>query len=263
MDAQDLIDSGAVKVCGCGRTLIPKAMTQCRTCLQEGRTVEPVGKPASIVTAGGEARIPDAALGGLSTLPEQTLWLVVHGKPKTQGSMRALAAGVVAHADSKALHAWRDAITREALRATGSTWRTVACPVQLDVVFTLPMSKTLAKKHGLSTDGDVAQPVTADHKPDVDKLLRAVQDALSPREKKGERRFHLIDDDSRIVGGSQYKTYPTPYNTHPWALDRPGAVIRVTPVGVAHPTPSVGLSAGGAQPPAVASLHQAACRRGH
>lgn len=257
MDAQKLIDAGTHQLCSCGRTLIRAGADMCRDCRQHGTQEQPA--PVMMPSAGGQGSIDAAALGGLSTLPDHTLWLVVHGKPVTQGSMKAVAAGVVIHAKSKALHAWRDAITVEALRACGTDWATVTCPIQLDVVFTLPKPQRLTNRFGVT--GGPGDPVPAAAKPDVDKLLRAVQDALSPRESGGRQRFKLVEDDSRIIGGSQYKTYPAPHHTHPWALDRPGAVIRVTPVGVPHPTPSAALTVDGELPEQAVQLHQQADMR--
>lgn len=77
-------------------------------------------------------------------------------------------------------------------------------------------------------------------KPDADKLLRAIQDALSPRLRKGERaaadvgqahmsRFRLLDDDSYAVDTRAVESFPTPGEVHPWALPEPGVVIRVSP----------------------------------
>lgn len=260
MDAQALIDNGTLKLCpDCRSTLIAARATQCRDCSRRPRPPEAPAIP--MASHHGEASISGAALGGLSALPSHTLWLVIHGKPVTQGSMRAVAAGVIKHDKSAALHAWRDSITTEALRACGEDWATVSCPVQLDVVFTVPQPKRLINRFGVSGDGPV--PVPAAAKPDVDKLLRAVQDSLSPRESPGRRRFRLIEDDSRIIGGSQFKTYPAPGHTHPWALDRPGAVIRVSPVGLSAAAPSASLAPEGGLPAEAAELHQKAATRLH
>lgn len=216
------------------------------------RPVDPLG------TAGDkhEAGIRTTTMGGLSTLEGNTLWLVVHGTPVTQGSMSAVATGVVRHHNSAKLKAWRDQITTEALREYGSSFTQITCPVQLDVVFTVPRPKTLRDTKGVV--GAFVPPAT---KPDIDKLTRAVQDALSPREVKGQRRFKLLDEDSRIIGGSHYKTYPRPGHVHPWALNRPGVVIRLSPVGTSQPAPGLVLGEAGELPDKALNLAVKAQRR--
>ncbi|MDN5759236.1 MAG: RusA family crossover junction endodeoxyribonuclease, partial [Tomitella sp.] len=186
-------------------------------------------------TSMSASRVTDAALGGLKSLPEQCMWLVAKGDPVSQGSMRALAAGVIKHEKGPKLRAWRDIITREALRASGDQWVPIAGPVTVHVTLTVPAPRRISTTHVEALDAGSAPRCPPDKKPDVDKLLRAVQDALSPRDdkKKGEqvktlaRRFKLLVDDSLVIDSCASKTYPRPMHTHPWALPWPGAVIRV------------------------------------
>lgn len=206
-----------------------------------------------------DGRLDPAALGGLSSQPNNTLWLVAHGDPVTQGSMRAVAAGVALHNKSKELHAWRNTITVEALRACTTAWEQVGCPVQLDAIFTVKRPKTISNKRGVISGGGRRIPPAV--KPDVDKLLRAVQDALSPHQKRDGQRFRILDEDSRIIGGSQYKTYPRPFHTHPWALDRPGVVIRLSPIGTCDPAPTSTLACPGELPEEATTLHNRALAR--
>lgn len=198
---------------------------------------------------GATTRIDRIHLGELDRMEEQCLWIVAAGKPETQGSMR-IKNGVVAHSKGPALHAWRDTITKEALRVTQGRWEALNIPVRLDVVLTVPAPKTLPS-HGCFVADEGTPRIPPMSPPDVDKLLRGVQDALSPNDKrkKGEevkirdRRFKLLTDDSRIVDSSVRKTYPRPRHTHPWALQRPGAVIRVAPLGAdVEPLPASTLS---------------------
>lgn len=185
------------------------------------------------------------AKGGLSALPGQTLWLVVKGTPITQGSMRALAPGVMKHDKSVELKGWRDSISQALLMCCGSDWARVTAPVRLDVVFTLPVTSA-AKESSYRVFPAVSG------RNDNDKLLRAVQDALSPKLRKGEAsaarctparllsRFQLLGDDSYIVDSHPVKTYPRPWHTHNWALDVPGVLIRICPVD--SDTPPLPLS---------------------
>jgi Holliday junction resolvase RusA-like endonuclease len=202
-------------------------------------------KPARSLSMVDGPRVSDGTIavehqGGLRTHPDRTLWIVARGKPITQGSMRPVSAKIVKHEHGPELRAWRDLITRQALRAVGEGWTSVSGPVRLQVALTIPVPKTLIR--------GVVEPATAGENPrvppiqvpDVDKLLRAVQDSLSPREPKraggspssGPRRFQLLTDDSRIVDSSATKTYPSPEHTHSWALPWPGAVIRLVPLDV-------------------------------
>jgi hypothetical protein len=65
------------------------------------------------------------AKGGLSCLPDETLWLIVKGSPITQGSMRALAPGVMKHDKSGELNRWRNSISQALLMRCGSDWTRV------------------------------------------------------------------------------------------------------------------------------------------
>lgn len=152
--------------------------------------------------------------GSLADLPGGELVLVVRGKPISQGSMRAVAAGVLRHQDSTALKQWRDAITREALVACGRTWVPCDAAVEVDVTFTVP---PLA-----STPTDRPTPSTGYR--DLDKLERAVGDAMCPSD---PTRFRVYSSDMRICDWHPHRTYPRPVHTHPDALDEPGVVIRV------------------------------------
>lgn len=247
MDVDTLIKNGTHQWCPtCRAAIIPVAARMCQRCTSFGpppETVQPTPKqPSSRTfnppTPGSTTIFKTEELGELSRFEDLSLWIVAAGKPITQGSMRAVAAGVAKHSNGPALHAWRDTITKEALRVVEGKWRKLNIPVRLDVVLTLPPPKTLPAWLPLTADVGTPRvpPMTP---PDVDKLLRAVQDALSPQDnkKKGEavkgrdRRFQLLTDDSRIIDSSVRKTYARPRHTHSWALDYPGAVIRIAPVG--------------------------------
>ena len=113
----------------------------------------------------------------------------VDGIPVPQGSMRALVRGtraVVIHDNSEKLKAWRKAVgtgAMLALRKDGGLL--AACPISLYLVFHLPKPKTVKRD----------KPFV---KPDLDKLCRAVCDALEGV---------LYDNDSQIVHLGATKRY--------------------------------------------------------
>ena len=138
------------------------------------------------------------------TEAEQTITFTVPGTPKPQGSMKCFGS-VIIHNDSPALKNWRELVGFYAIQAgRRSGWKLpVDQPIALSARFVLPKPKK--PRWWLPAV-----------KPDLDKLLRAVGDALSP--KKGMK---FLAEDSRIVAFRNVeKVYAdTPKET--------GAVIRV------------------------------------
>lgn len=278
MNVQDLIDTGTHKLCpSCERALIVASKPCCQQCSLQPENFRPLASKPSATTAkppkvpSGTTYIKQEALAELSRFKDLTLWIVAAGKPVTQGSMKAVAAGVMKHSKSKELHEWRNTLTKEALRLTEGKWQALNIPVRLDVVLTVPKPKSVPRWSPLVSDEGTPRipPMTP---PDVDKLLRAVQDALSPRDDKKkyeevktrDRRFKLLTDDSRIIDSSARKTYPSPQHTHPWALPFPGAVIRISPLGQDVPAlPTSTLDMPGELPPQAAEMmHQLRSRCG-
>lgn len=275
MDVDTLIKAGSHRWCpACKNAIILAGKTCCSTCTNRpANTVitTPVapttrtqakGKQFHPPAPGSPTRINPSALGELTRFDDCALWIVAAGKPETQGSMKAVG-GVVKHSNGKKLHEWRNTITKEALRTVAGQWESLNIPVRLDVVLTVPAPRTLPAWHPMETPDGTPPRVPPMVPPDVDKLLRAVQDALSPQDnkKKGElertrdRRFKLLVDDSRIIDSSARKTYPSPRHTHDWALDFPGAVMRITPLGhPIEPLPASTLSEPGHLPDHVAEL---------
>jgi Holliday junction resolvase RusA-like endonuclease len=113
--------------------------------------------------------------------------------------------------NSHELRAWQATIheaTRDAMAAVG--WITLDCPVTVTMDFTLPAPKPIQR---LITQ-DPTQPRPQAKWPDVDKLIRAVADALSGR---------AYLDDKLISRVTASKRYPGSAG----ALDRPGVLIQV------------------------------------
>ena len=256
VDAQGLIDTGSHKLCSCGTYIIRVDQTACRACsstqTRAHRNVRAQPTPVARQRKDGphtaDATIPEYLLGGFSALEDQTLWLIVPGVPVSQGSMRAVAPGVVKREKGTELLAWRAAIHRALVAQVGTEFAAANCPIRVHVCLTMP---ALARTAGVRTSrrdtgddrGEAAteSPRTApDTRPDIDKLIRAVGDSMSPIEKWRTRAYV---DDGRIVEVLSAKSFPSPEHVHPWALPYPGAVIRVCPVHIEPSFPLVRLSA--------------------
>lgn len=144
----------------------------------------------------GVARDPDSCPpGGV------LLRFAVNGAPRPQGSKRILPVGepcpecdrsrtvLVEHADGK-LRAWRKAITAAA-RATWGGRPALDQPLVLGARFLFPRPSSHLKKRGGLRKG---KPETKQSAPDLSKLIRAVEDALTDAE--------VWTDDQRVVGYS-------------------------------------------------------------
>ena len=134
----------------------------------------------------------------------------VPGEPITEGSTRAFASGqrvVVTHDRGRELDQWRIKVAHAAeAAAQAAYWEPrYDGPVEVWAEFRLPRPKSAPKsrKH-------------AQMKPDLDKLQRAVGDALAPYKRPG-----VLRDDSRIVAWSAIKRYAD--DAHP-----AGVMVRVS-----------------------------------
>lgn len=107
--------------------------------------------------------------------------------------MKSLGPRRMVHSNAAQLRPWREAVAwhlREAMTAAGQTvpWD---CPVGLLVTFTLPRPASAPRRRW-----------APDRKPDLDKLLRAVLDALTAS--------GAVVDDARVVKASASKRYGLP-----------------------------------------------------
>jgi Holliday junction resolvase RusA-like endonuclease len=109
----------------------------------------------------------------------------VHGDPVPQGSMRHIGHGRIVHDKGAGLRRWRAAIENAAHHAMRNR-RLVdgACAIECEFVLPRPESRKRAAH--------------ADRKPDLDKLARAVGDALEKV---------VYTQDSRVVGWVLRKRY--------------------------------------------------------
>jgi len=142
------------------------------------------------------ARDPDRCPpGGL------LLRFTVNGNPRPQGSKRALPVGkpcpvckrsrtvLVEHADAK-LKRWRKDVTTAAREAWGGR-APLDQPLILGARFLFPRPPSHLKKSGGLRKG---KPQTKQDAPDLSKLVRAVEDALTDAK--------VWTDDQRVVGYS-------------------------------------------------------------
>lgn len=141
------------------------------------------------------------------------LSFTVLGTPAPQGSKKHVGRGIMVES-SKLVRPWRDTIAwtaREALAGKPP----LTGPVNLNVTFLLPRPKahyrTGAKAHELKPSA----PTWSPKKPDLDKLLRALLDALTTAQVWG--------DDSQVATVHARKAYAT--DSRP-----PGCDITVEPL---------------------------------
>lgn len=163
---------------------------------------------------------------------------VTYGAPASQGSKKHVGRGKLVESD-QGLHPWRDAVREQAKQTIlhkGEEWSgPISDPVFIQVVFTFSHSKESKKR------GDIYHKRT----PDLDKLQRAIGDALSPTPvplsvgkglaptKKAKLRaeaaakakeFCILDNDSCIVGWDAKKVYAGMTTD---ALHYPGVSVEV------------------------------------
>lgn len=129
----------------------------------------------------------------------------VRGQPVPKGALVRSPHGGLYNRDAKRLSAWSSAIVGEASGAMGDR-PVVRGPVRVDAVFVLtrPQAHYLpanAKRSTRLLRPDA--PRWAATKPDVDKLERALFDALTNV---------VIADDDQIVAGDRRKVYEDPAN---------------------------------------------------
>ncbi len=127
--------------------------------------------------------------------PVETLSFAVLGEPTPEGSTRAyyikaLDRTVTTHQNKKGLEAWRNRVATEAQRALeGRDWKcdpSSAYSVCVDFVLSRPASVPEHRR------------IHPTVKPDIDKLVRAINDALTSI---------LFNDDCQVVSMSMTKDY--------------------------------------------------------
>lgn len=131
----------------------------------------------------------------------RSLRVVAHGHPAAQGSKKAFIRGkkVALVEMNEKLPGWRQAVEFAARLAAGPTWQPINAAVSISGEVRLLKPKTT--KYPTSPAGA----------PDLDKLQRAIGDALT--------KSRVITDDARIVHWNIRKV---------WAEGMPGADITIT-----------------------------------
>lgn len=155
-----------------------------------------------------------AACGEAVAPARPALTLVVLGVPIPQGSMKGFVnpktGRAILTSDNKKTRPWRQDVAVEARDATTAQqpWFPKGTPVRVDITFTMPKPVSAPKRRR-------TWPVT---RPDIDKLGRAVLDALTGT---------AINDDSQVIDLNTSKRYPGEGHG---SLTTPGAHIRITEV---------------------------------
>jgi Holliday junction resolvase RusA-like endonuclease len=141
----------------------------------------------------------------------------VFGNPASQGSKRFLGLkggkGIMIESCAR-VKSWREAVKSAALdeleKGTLSIERhcngAIIGPVSMEITFTLPKPKSAPK----------GRRTWPDKKPDLSKLVRAVEDSLTDA--------GAWEDDARVVKCVARKVFP---GEHPKALHIPGALIEI------------------------------------
>lgn len=162
---------------------------------------------------------------------------VTFGMPAPQGSKKHIGGGRLVEV-SKLLPAWKEAVRAQAQSAVASTegWTgPINEPVLIQVVFTFPHTAASMKR------GDIYYT----NMPDLDKLQRAIGDAISPQPpklsatkgmppekakrvreelKEEAKQYAILADDSCIIAWHSKKVYTDATSD---ALKHPGVVIEV------------------------------------
>jgi crossover junction endodeoxyribonuclease RusA len=133
---------------------------------------------------------------------------VIGMDPATQGSKRHVGNGIMRETNAR-LPAWRSTIANTALATNHPI---TAAPVSISITFRFLRPKGHYNKSGLSPKAPLH--LTSKQKGDIDKLSRAVLDALTGT---------LLHDDSQVVQLSAHKRYTT-------TEERPGALITIIPL---------------------------------
>lgn len=143
--------------------------------------------------------------------------IVVYGSPAPQGSKKFVGVakstgrGILAEM-SKKVKPWRQDVKAAAIAARNGA-SPLDGPLRVRMVFTLPKPASAPKRRR----------TWPDKRPDLSKLLRSTEDALTDA--------GVIADDARIVGFDRLeKVFP---NEDPEALEAPGVRIEIYQLGAA------------------------------
>lgn len=143
-----------------------------------------------------------------SSAPSAITFNVIGMEAATQGSKRSVGHGILLETN-KRLRPWRSFVADAAL-ATNHPLTNY--PVSISITFRFLRPKAHFNKSGLSPKAPAH--LTSKQKGDIDKLSRAILDALTGT---------LLHDDSQVVQLAAHKRYCTPD-------EKPGALITIIPL---------------------------------
>ncbi|WP_236670134.1 RusA family crossover junction endodeoxyribonuclease [Streptomyces antimycoticus] len=170
------------------------------------------------------ARPVPAPAGADPRLGTPDITITVHGLPAPQGSKRHVGGGVMIES-SKKVKPWRQDVKYAALDAIGDGWTLLDGPLVASMVFTFARNKghyrTGRNAHLLRDSAPTRPAVT----PDLSKILRSTEDALTGV---------VWKDDARVVEYAQLGKWYAGTDA-PDVLDGPGCVIRVWRLGGQRP----------------------------
>jgi crossover junction endodeoxyribonuclease RusA len=121
----------------------------------------------------------------------------VAGDPRPQGSM-SVYGGRIVHVKAAKLNAWRDMVAQSAREAMPADWPLTDGPVAVALTFALRRPKGHYARSGAILPW---APTVHAKRPDIDKLARAVLDALTVAA--------VWQDDSRVADLMVRKTWGT------------------------------------------------------
>ncbi|WP_030672232.1 RusA family crossover junction endodeoxyribonuclease [Streptomyces sp. NRRL B-1347] len=157
--------------------------------------------------------------------PEPALTITVRGVPGPQGSKTHVGGGRMIESSAK-VKPWRECVAWMAIQARQKArGRTITGPVALAVTFSLERPRShYGNGRNTATVLRPSAPARPDRKPDVSKLIRSTEDALTTA--------LVYRDDALVVEYWRLgKYYVSDYGQVFDVLDTPGAVIRVWPLG--------------------------------
>lgn len=128
---------------------------------------------------------------------------VVDGAPAPQGSKTVAstkAGGSFVRDDNRALGPWRNAVAARAREAMAGR-APLAGPLELDVAFVFARPKAHYRTGKRAGELKASAPIYCDKRPDLDKLVRAVGDAITGI---------VVVDDALIVEMRARKAYGSP-----------------------------------------------------
>lgn len=143
-----------------------------------------------------------------SSAPSAVTFDAIGMDPATQGSKRHVGHGIMRETNLR-LPAWRSLVADAALATNHPLLNQ---PVSISITFRFLRAKGHYNKSGLSPSAPAH--LTSKQKGDIDKLSRAILDALTGT---------LLHDDSQVVQLAAHKRYCTPE-------EKPGALITIIPL---------------------------------